>query len=79
MSNQYNRNKNSSKHNSNKIYPDPPIPTDEELIKCMMLQKMNYHISQLPFAPKCPDAPVLYQQQLPNITTNESNDQQMKY
>lgn len=24
-----------------------------------MLQKMNYHISQLPFAAKCPDAPLL--------------------
>jgi len=32
--------------------------TSEDLEKCYQLQKINYHVSQLPYAPKCPDAPL---------------------
>ena len=37
------------------------MPSNEKLsdIDVFELQKMNFHMSQLPFYPKCPSAPIL--------------------
>jgi hypothetical protein len=40
----------------------------------MMLQRMNYHASCLPFAPQCPNAPLLGQSRtLPGVRQNTQN------
>ena len=49
---------------------DQPIPDNiaYENIPVALLQKMNFHISNLPHAPKCPDAPLLPPSlRLPNV------------
>jgi hypothetical protein len=30
----------------------------DSVTKCLLLQQMNYNVSQLPMAAKCPDAPL---------------------
>ena len=51
--------RNKNKNNLTKVEIEEEEITAESLEKCYQYQRMNYHISQLPMAPKCPDAPYL--------------------
>lgn len=46
---------------------DDDDPTPEQLQACYRRQQMNFLVSQLPMAPKCPDAPVIPQRTLPML------------
>jgi len=57
--NDKNNNKKLPKNHLTEIEVEEEEITAASLEKCYQLQKMNYHISQLPFAPQCPPAPLL--------------------
>lgn len=68
MSNNKNTNKKTADDTQQHINNNLKITHEFKNSEVAMLQMMNYHISQLPFAPKCPGAPLLNQsRRLPDM------------